>query len=407
MLQGGAGNDRIDGGAGLDWVRSEGAREAHQIARQADGSWLLESDAGGRDRLVDVERVLFDDGAVALDLQDGGQAALAARLIGVVAGPTAVKDPALVGEVLGYLDALGEDGFLRVLDELGVIAAQAGGSDSASLLTLLHTHVTGRAPDTAELQQMVELQQALGLDTAGTIAWAARLPQTAARIGLEALATEGLAFQRFDGLLLGSAQDDRLSAVANGQRIDGREGLDTFVYEGERGDYVIERQADGSYTVQARQGGTLDHLWNVERIEFADARVALDLVPGRAGDALKLLQALGGDAALENADWVAQAVRQVDALGLAGAAQAVVDAGVAAHFAGGASLEALLAQVAVHVIGAALSADELQWHLDFAEARGMDAADVLAFAAELPITAQRVDLVGLAQQGVAYEMWEA
>ncbi|HWV09047.1 MAG TPA: hypothetical protein VN156_05865, partial [Pseudomonas sp.] len=405
VLQGSAGNDRIDGGAGLDWVRSEGARDAHQITRQADGSWLVESDAGGRDVLINVERLTFDDGSLALDLQGGGQAALAVRLIGAVAGPEAAKDPALVGEVLSYLDTLGEAGFLRALDELGVFAQRAGGSDSASLLTLLHTQVTGRAPDADELAQMLDLQHALGLDTAGTVAWAARLPQTAERIDLEALAREGLAFQSFGGLLLGSAQGDRLSAVPNGQQIDGREGLDTLVYGGERSDYVVERQADGSYTVEARQSGAIDHLWNVERLEFSDAGVALDL-DGQAGDALKLLQVLGGDGALENTEWVGQAIRYVDDMGVPAAAQAALQAGWAGPLSGDTSLEALLAQVYTHVTGAAPSADELQWHLDFAQTQALDAAELLVMAVELPVTVQRIDLVGLAQQGVAYEVWE-
>ncbi|RYF75906.1 MAG: ExeM/NucH family extracellular endonuclease, partial [Comamonadaceae bacterium] len=35
VLQGGAGDDRIDGGAGLDWVRSDDARTAHEVTRNA------------------------------------------------------------------------------------------------------------------------------------------------------------------------------------------------------------------------------------------------------------------------------------------------------------------------------------------------------------------------------------
>ena len=272
------------------------------------------------------------------------------------------------------------------------------------LLTLLHTNVMGRAPSGAELQELLDFQADAGLDTVQTIALIARLPQAAERIDLDALASEGIAFQSFTGTLLGSAQDDRLNDLPGSQRIDGREGVDTLVYGGNSIGYSVERQADGSYAVEAA-GGSIDQLWNVERLQFADTGVALDL-NGDAGDALRLLQALAGDEALDNASWISQAIRYVDDLGLQGAARAVVDAGLAAQFAGGGSLEALIAKAYANVTGAAPSVLELQWHVDFAQQQELDAADVLTLVAQLPATAQRIDLVGLAQQGVAYEVWE-
>lgn len=68
MVQGGdTGSTRIDGGAGFDLVRYEGSRAGFGFALREDGSFSVGKGAGS-DHLVGIERVLFADGAVALDL---------------------------------------------------------------------------------------------------------------------------------------------------------------------------------------------------------------------------------------------------------------------------------------------------------------------------------------------------
>lgn len=62
-----AGSARIDGGPGFDLVRYEGTRAGHSFLLREDGSFNV-GKAAGSDHLVGIERVLFSDGAVALDL---------------------------------------------------------------------------------------------------------------------------------------------------------------------------------------------------------------------------------------------------------------------------------------------------------------------------------------------------
>jgi hypothetical protein len=57
----------IDGGAGFDRVEYAEARAAASIVKQADGSLKL-SDAAGTDTLRGIERILFSDATVALDV---------------------------------------------------------------------------------------------------------------------------------------------------------------------------------------------------------------------------------------------------------------------------------------------------------------------------------------------------
>ncbi|MFD2364960.1 DUF4214 domain-containing protein [Pseudoduganella sp. GCM10020061] len=73
MFEGGYGNDNIDGGAGTDFVKIDVARHLMTLTKTATG-WSLD-DGVSVDQLVNVERVLYDGGAIALDVNGtAGQA---------------------------------------------------------------------------------------------------------------------------------------------------------------------------------------------------------------------------------------------------------------------------------------------------------------------------------------------
>ena len=84
MVTGGASNDvfratsasdGFDGGAGIDTVVFSGSRAAYSLSAIQAGEWVVTSASGGTDVLRNVERMRFDDAAVALDIQGhGGQA---------------------------------------------------------------------------------------------------------------------------------------------------------------------------------------------------------------------------------------------------------------------------------------------------------------------------------------------
>jgi hypothetical protein len=67
-ILGSAGNDAIDGGAGRDSLLFDALRAGY-VPSQGNGNWTLSKQYGdgGSDTLVAVERLLFQDGALALD----------------------------------------------------------------------------------------------------------------------------------------------------------------------------------------------------------------------------------------------------------------------------------------------------------------------------------------------------
>ena len=71
VIEGGFGNDTIDGGPGNDTVRIPRPQSNISLTQQKDSSYLVEdlSDVSlGTDSLVNVERVIFSDGFIELDI---------------------------------------------------------------------------------------------------------------------------------------------------------------------------------------------------------------------------------------------------------------------------------------------------------------------------------------------------
>ena len=152
LLVGGLGNDIIDGGSGIDTVRvddqygSEAARN-YSLEKLTDGSWNVSfigptiaiyppPVTNGIDKLVNIERLLFTDKSIALDLD--GVAGIAAKVIGAVLGKTQVQNPTFVGIGLSYLDKG------MSYSDLGALAMKAVGSTTNdAVVSTLWKNVVG------------------------------------------------------------------------------------------------------------------------------------------------------------------------------------------------------------------------------------------------------------------------
>ncbi|GGY00956.1 DUF4214 domain-containing protein [Massilia dura] len=87
----------------------------------------------------------------------------------------------------------------------------------------------------------------------------------------------------------GTDGNDVMSATAAAERIDAGTGLDIVVMGGLRASYQVQASAAG-FTVTAAGTGQVDTLVNVERVQFQDASVALD-VGGAIGKLYRLYEA--------------------------------------------------------------------------------------------------------------------
>ncbi|WP_296953259.1 DUF4214 domain-containing protein [uncultured Massilia sp.] len=99
--------------------------------------------------------------------------------------------------------------------------------------------------------------------------------------------------------LAGTGANDRLVAPGAGDNaIDGQAGLDTVVYAGTRSNYTVAKEVWGYGVTDKTGNGGHDAVLNVERLEFSDGNIALD-VDGNAGQIYRLYQAVFGRPAEE------------------------------------------------------------------------------------------------------------
>lgn len=94
------------------------------------------------------------------------------------------------------------------------------------------------------------------------------------------------------------------------QIIDGDGGIDTVVYAGERSVYALT-SANGVYSLTNKENGIRHEFVNIERLEFSDKKLALD-INGNAGITAKILGAFLGGSGLERTDLVGIGLHLLD-----------------------------------------------------------------------------------------------
>jgi hypothetical protein len=89
--------------------------------------------------------------------------------------------------------------------------------------------------------------------------------------------------------VVGTAGNNVLAASAGGGRLDGKEGIDTVVFGSQRASYALSNDGANTSLYDFLNGSTTK-LANVERLQFSDQNVALD-INGNAGESYRLYQA--------------------------------------------------------------------------------------------------------------------
>ncbi|NRF65839.1 hypothetical protein HLB44_02445 [Aquincola sp. S2] len=171
--------------------------------------------------------------------------------------------------------------------------------------------------------------------------------------------------------------------------IDGGAGLDSARLSGARSDYPLIRDAGSGWRIAD------DALQGIERLQFADAGLALDL-DGAAGTVARLLGAVFGPAAVANAAYAGIGLTLKDG-GMSDEALAAL----ALDAAGAHTAPAIVALLWTNLFdtppSAAQAAPFIAW-LD----QGMSPGALGLLAAVQPVNEARIDLVGLVDSGLAY-----
>jgi hypothetical protein len=198
--------------------------------------------------------------------------------------------------------------------------------------------------------------------------------------------------------LFGGNGNDTLTGGSGNDRLDGGAGLDSAVYAGARAGYTIGKATSGSF-VQAGSGlEGRDELLLVERLQFADRRVALDL-DGAAGLTARLIGAVFGPAEVRNLSYVGIGLRYLD-----GGTRDVDLARLAidARLGAAASAAEVVNLLYTNVVGSAPSAQAAQPFVDMLNNGTQTKGSLTLLAANQDLIAQRIDLTGLANTGLDF-----
>jgi hypothetical protein len=199
----------------------------------------------------------------------------------------------------------------------------------------------------------------------------------------------------FDDVVVGNAAANRFSLGAGSNKASGAGGIDTAVYGGASSGYHATQSAG---VIRVAGGGAADVLDGVERLEFADRKLAFDIAGG-AGSTARILGAVFGAGSVANAAFVAIGLSLFDA-GLANPTvmQYALNAKLGPAPANGILVDLLYA----NVMGFAPDAAAHAYFTGLVDSGSFTQNQLALLAADTAQNQARIDLVGLAANGLAF-----
>ncbi|MCP5206256.1 MAG: hypothetical protein H7A01_03545 [Hahellaceae bacterium] len=148
IISGGTGNDYLDGGAGIDSAVFYGTRSSYALVRGQSKEVI--SGVDGIDELIGIERLIFADNSLALDVD--GNAGKVASLLGAVFGAESIHNQEYVGIGLTLFDS-GQS-----MEQVADLALRAVGAVSHDdVVERLYGNLFGSAPSQNEKAAYVSL----------------------------------------------------------------------------------------------------------------------------------------------------------------------------------------------------------------------------------------------------------
>lgn len=206
-----------------------------------------------------------------------------------------------------------------------------------------------------------------------------------------------------DDDLSGGAGNDVLLGGAGSDRLDGGSGIDTAggYWEAHSAYWVV--RSGTTWQVAGKSGiDGLDTLRSVERVQFTDVHLALDL-DGHAGDVARLIGTLFGRETLQDRAIVGTGLALMDGgMSLKDVAALALGVPALSAVSGAGRHQALVDLLYRNVVGQAPDAKALAHYTQLLDNRKMTPAELVVLAAETDEIAARIDLTGLADQALEY-----
>ena len=205
--------------------------------------------------------------------------------------------------------------------------------------------------------------------------------------------------------LTGNTGDNSFVGRSGDDVVSGDAGTDTAIFLLDRVNYTVAPTASG-FTVQATSGTEgSDSLSNVERLQFANKKIALDLAPTEnAGQALEFIGALA-HGMVSTPSVVGSILTLFDqGYNMTSLSQLAIDVGLINQLAGSSSNADLARLVFRNVVGQEADANMVDSLVGYIDGRyaNYSQAEFIATVAGLELNQQHINLVGLQSTGVEY-----
>lgn len=149
-ITGGEGNDSINGGVGIDTAVYSSPHSTYSLSKTGSTFTLIGTVSDGTDTLSSIERIVFSNKSIALDLD--GNAGTTAKILGAVFGSASITNTVYAGIGLHFLDS---GWTYESLMQLAINARLGAGANPNAIVDLLYTNVVGTAPTTEQAAPFV------------------------------------------------------------------------------------------------------------------------------------------------------------------------------------------------------------------------------------------------------------
>ena len=203
VLTGGGGYDVLDGGTGIDSAVFAGTRSQYKLERlSADAQDLVVSDLRpgfneGRDRLLGIERLVFSDGALALDTGPDDIAGQAYRLYRAAFDRT--PDEAGLGFWIAAMDGGSKLAYVagEFVRSEEFVKQYGAAPSNAELVTRLYRNILDREPEPAGYAYWLDMLDRKLIDLPTMLAQFSESAEN--RDGVAELIAQGITYQPFGG----------------------------------------------------------------------------------------------------------------------------------------------------------------------------------------------------------------
>ena len=202
---------------------------------------------------------------------------------------------------------------------------------------------------------------------------------------------------RYEGL----NGDDRITTGPGPDIVDGGGGTDTVLLAVPRSAVSLQRRPDGGWTISTPSSGT-DQLSHVERLQFTDISTILGM-HGPVEQVARVIGAVFGTAQLHDAALVGRYLALAESgVGGESLVARALDDPLFTALAGSRTNADVVGHVYGNVVGQDPGALELDYFSGLIADGAYTQASLLWMACGLDLVAQRIDLAGLAAEGLDY-----